>query len=203
MRWRARPVVLFPALIAQKQGAKLVMDWADLFGRGGSVEERPNPLLRTILRPLRRSSRARFRTRADGSIVIKQLPAAAGNRSGGSARDAFCVCLTERMSKSIRPDTSNARRVEFWAGQEVPRSSVMWVLSSKPTRQLMAAGIRSHPAGPAEGPVIAVGYFNQRGSREWFRYRKQSGEQDHFHSSRFNLTIWPPVMCAGCRCVAA
>lgn len=65
-----RPVVLFPALMAQERGALWVTDWCDWFGRGGSVEERPNPLLRGVLRPVETFFEERFRTQADAATVI-------------------------------------------------------------------------------------------------------------------------------------
>lgn len=72
--FESRPVVIFPALAAQRQsGAPLVMDWCDWFGRGGSVEERPNPLLRLLLRPTETFFEERFRTRADGTTVINSV----------------------------------------------------------------------------------------------------------------------------------
>jgi glycosyltransferase involved in cell wall biosynthesis len=67
----ARPTVLLPALYLQaRHRVPLVMDWEDWFGRGGAVEERPNPLVRTLLRPVETFFEERFRTRADGTTVI-------------------------------------------------------------------------------------------------------------------------------------
>jgi glycosyltransferase involved in cell wall biosynthesis len=67
----ARPVSLLPALYLQsRRRMPLVMDWGDWFGRGGSVEERPNPVIRTVLRPVETFFEERFRTRADGTTVI-------------------------------------------------------------------------------------------------------------------------------------
>ncbi|HET7091218.1 MAG TPA: glycosyltransferase family 4 protein [Anaerolineae bacterium] len=68
--FEARPTVLLPALYMQRRGIPLVMDWCDWFGRGGSVEERPNRLIRTVLRPIETFFEERFRTRANGTIVI-------------------------------------------------------------------------------------------------------------------------------------
>ena len=67
-----RPTVVYPALLAKRRGACLIMDWCDWFGRGGSVEERPNPLLRFILRPLENYYEENFRKKADASTVIGQ-----------------------------------------------------------------------------------------------------------------------------------
>lgn len=68
--FEARPVVLLPALVAQRHGAKLVMDWCDWFGQGGSVEERSNPIVKVLLRPVETFFEDRFRVRADGTTVI-------------------------------------------------------------------------------------------------------------------------------------
>jgi glycosyltransferase involved in cell wall biosynthesis len=66
----ARPVVLLPALLAQRRGAQLVMDWCDWFGRGGSVEERPAGWMRALIRPIDTFFEERFRTRANQTLVI-------------------------------------------------------------------------------------------------------------------------------------
>ena len=68
--FEGRPVVLFPALFEKKRGAKLIMDWCDWFGRGGSVEERPQPLVRWLLRPIETHFEEAYRHRADGTTVI-------------------------------------------------------------------------------------------------------------------------------------
>ncbi len=69
----SRPTVIYPALIAQKKGAKLILDWSDWFGRGGAVEERNNPMLRTLLRPLESFYEEHYRLRADGATVINSF----------------------------------------------------------------------------------------------------------------------------------
>jgi glycosyltransferase involved in cell wall biosynthesis len=69
--FESRPTVIFPALhIAGRQKIPLVMDWCDWFGRGGSVEERPNPLLRALLRPVETFFEEHFRPQARGATVI-------------------------------------------------------------------------------------------------------------------------------------
>jgi len=65
-----RPVVIYPALAAQRHGAKLVIDWYDWFGRGGSVEQRSNVLMRTLLRPVETYYEEAFRHRANATIVV-------------------------------------------------------------------------------------------------------------------------------------
>ena len=68
--FESRPSVLFPALVAQHRGAKLVMDWADWFGRGGIAEENPYLLGRLVYRVVETYFEDTFRTRADGTTVI-------------------------------------------------------------------------------------------------------------------------------------
>jgi glycosyltransferase involved in cell wall biosynthesis len=72
--FESRPVAIFPALYCRRRHqARLVLDWCDWFGRGGSVEERPNPLVRAVLRPVETFFEDRFRARADGTTVINGL----------------------------------------------------------------------------------------------------------------------------------
>lgn len=72
--FESRPTVIFPALYLKKRGKiPLVLDWADWFGRGGSVEERPNPLVRAALRPVETYFEEHYRIRADGATVICSL----------------------------------------------------------------------------------------------------------------------------------
>jgi glycosyltransferase involved in cell wall biosynthesis len=68
-----RPVVIYPALLARRRGARLVIDWFDWFGRGGSVELRPNLVLRTILRPIETYYEQAFRRRADATVVVNSV----------------------------------------------------------------------------------------------------------------------------------
>ncbi len=70
----ARPVVIGPALYMQRvRRVPLVLDWCDWFGAGGSVEERPNPVARAVLRPAETFFEERFRTWADGTTVINTV----------------------------------------------------------------------------------------------------------------------------------
>lgn len=69
--FEARPTVLLPALYLRHiRGIPLVMDWADWFGRGGSIEERSQALMRFILRPIETFFEETFRTQAHATTVI-------------------------------------------------------------------------------------------------------------------------------------
>lgn len=70
--FESRPGVLFPALMQERRGAAMFMDWADWFGKGGSVEERSNKFIRSILRPLETYFENHFRGVPIGTTVINQ-----------------------------------------------------------------------------------------------------------------------------------
>jgi glycosyltransferase involved in cell wall biosynthesis len=72
--FEGRPVALLPALYLQrKREVRMVMDWCDWFGRGGSVEERPNRLVRAALRPVETLFEEVPRPWADGTTVISTV----------------------------------------------------------------------------------------------------------------------------------
>jgi glycosyltransferase involved in cell wall biosynthesis len=68
--FETRPTVIYPALSLRNRGIPLYLDWADWFGKGGSVEERPNPILRTLLRPIETYFENHFRKHPLGTTVI-------------------------------------------------------------------------------------------------------------------------------------
>jgi hypothetical protein len=69
--FEARPTVIYPALLLRRtRKIPLVLGWSDWFGRGGSVEERPNPIVRGLLRGIETFHEEHFRTRADGTTAI-------------------------------------------------------------------------------------------------------------------------------------
>jgi glycosyltransferase involved in cell wall biosynthesis len=65
-----RPAVIFPALAAARAGAALFIDWADWWGRGGTIEERSGWAVRTFFGPIETWFEESFRTRAAGATVI-------------------------------------------------------------------------------------------------------------------------------------
>jgi glycosyltransferase involved in cell wall biosynthesis len=72
--YECRPAAIYPAISASRDSqAPLVIDWADWFGSGGSVEERQNPLLRSLLRPVETYFEERFRPSAQGNTVINRV----------------------------------------------------------------------------------------------------------------------------------
>lgn len=71
--FESRPVVIYPALKTKQNGAILIMDWCDFFGKGGSVEVRTNKFIKTFLRPFETYYENHFRKFADGTTVINSF----------------------------------------------------------------------------------------------------------------------------------
>lgn len=72
--FETRPVAILPSLFSQRQNnIPLITDWCDWFGRGGSVEERKNKLLKNILRPIETFFEEHYRPGADGITVINTV----------------------------------------------------------------------------------------------------------------------------------
>jgi glycosyltransferase involved in cell wall biosynthesis len=66
-----RPAVILPALsVRQRTGAPLFMDWADWWGRGGTIQERSGRMVRTFFGPVETWFEESFRTQATGNTTI-------------------------------------------------------------------------------------------------------------------------------------
>ena len=72
--WDTRPVVILPALAARffsrKRNAKLIIDWSDWWGRGGTQMERGGSWMRYFYNAIETFFEERFRRFADGTTVI-------------------------------------------------------------------------------------------------------------------------------------
>jgi glycosyltransferase involved in cell wall biosynthesis len=67
----SRPAVILPALALRKlSGAPLFLDWADWWGRGGIIHERPGWALRTFFGPVETWFEEGFRSRATANTTI-------------------------------------------------------------------------------------------------------------------------------------
>ena len=156
--FEARPTVVYPALAAQHAGAKLIMDWCDWFGRGGSVEERPNPLVRAVLRPVETYFEERFRTRAAGTTVINRF---LGRRAEalGVPRDSILL-LRNGCNTSVPPmDPQAARRA---AGLLEGGPIVGYIGGIYPRdAELMARAFRRVRLVRPAARLLLVGYFNR------------------------------------------
>jgi len=155
----SRPVVLWPALMARRRGAKLVMDWCDWFGRGGSVEERPNWLLRSILRPVETFFEERFRTRADGTLVINPFLRDRAVQLG--VRPESMMVIRNGADTSVVPQDHLTARVAAGLPVNVPLIGYVGGIYPRDA-ELMALAFNRLQRIVPEARLVLVGYFNRR-----------------------------------------
>lgn len=156
--FETRPVVIFPSLIAKRRGAVLFLDWCDWFGKGGSVEERTNPLVRAILRPIETFFENNFRVRADGTTAINNF---LKKRAIGLGVRPESILLLRNGSNTSLPliDSLEARRLVQlseegpfigFVGRAYMRDAVFMAKAFEKVRQAIATT-----------KLLLVGYFNR------------------------------------------
>jgi len=154
-----RPVVLLPALVAQRRGALWVADWCDWFGRGGSVEERPNPFLRWVLRPVETFFEERFRTRADAATVINSTLRQKA-LDLGVPTDRVLVFPNGADLEGIRPQDQGEVRQRLGMPLDVKLVAHTGALFQRDAALMAAAFNRIHAAEP-RARLLLIGYCNQ------------------------------------------
>jgi len=111
--FEARPTVIYPArMVARNNKAPLILDWADWFGRGGSVEERSNPLLKNLLRPIETYYEENFRPGADGNTVINSTLFQRA-QSLGVNLSQLLLLPNGADTQRIQPSSKNAARIRL------------------------------------------------------------------------------------------
>jgi glycosyltransferase involved in cell wall biosynthesis len=154
-----RPVVLLPALAAQRRGALWVADWCDWFGRGGSVEERPNPFLRWVLRPVETFFEERFRTRADAATVINST-LRQKVLDLGVPTDRVLVFPNGADLEGVRPQDQGAVRQRLGIPLDVKLVTYTGALFRRDAALMAAAFNRIH-AAESSARLLLLGYCNQ------------------------------------------
>lgn len=115
----SRPAVIYPALVAKHRGARLVMHWGDWFGRGGAVEMRAKPLMRTLLRPVETYYEEAFRHHADATTVISSALQARAEALGVPS-DTIMRLPHVAEPENIRPLDKDASRVALGLPLDAP-----------------------------------------------------------------------------------
>jgi glycosyltransferase involved in cell wall biosynthesis len=154
----ARPVVLFPALVARQRGAKLVMDWCDWFGRGGSVEERPSRLVRTVLRPVETFFEERFRTCADGTVVINPFLGRRAIQLG--VRPETVRVIRHGADTDVLPVSQATARSALGLADRLQLIGYVGTIYTHDAQLMAAAFNRVHSRLP-NARLLLVGYFNR------------------------------------------
>jgi glycosyltransferase involved in cell wall biosynthesis len=155
----ARPTVLLPALYLQaRRRMPLVMDWEDWFGRGGSVEERPNPLVRALLRPVETFFEERFRTRADGSTVICSTLRDKAIALGVPPGDILLLRDGADL-EGLRPLDRDACRRDLGLPAHAPIIGYVGAIFARDAHLMARAFDRVHAAWPS-ARLLLIGYVN-------------------------------------------
>jgi len=154
----SRPVVIWPALHLQRRGIKLVLDWCDWFGRGGSVEERPNPLVRAILRPVETFFEGHFRPYADGTTVINSTLKEKAIELGVRAETIFHLPNGCNV-RDIRPIEQSEARRKLGLPAEAPLIGYIGAIFRRDAVLMAHAFDRIHSQLP-DARLLMVGYCN-------------------------------------------
>lgn len=155
--FESRPTVIFPALWAKRNGAKLVLDWCDWFGTGGAVEVRPNPLVRAILRQVETFFETHYRLRADGHTAINTLLKARLLAMGADA--ARVLLLRNAAPRWDAPLTVESARAQvnlpdgFWVGYVGGAYTA--------DARLMAQAFNALRRNLPRARLLLAGYFNR------------------------------------------
>ncbi len=157
--FECRPAVILPALaIARQRRLPLVIDWCDWFGRGGSVEERPNPLQRAALRPLETFFEERFRRYADATTVINSVLGAKATALGVQPSTIYELpngCSVEGWPTEGRDEARAALGLPL----DAPILGYVGVIFARDAILLAAAFDRLRERCPA-ARLLVIGYCN-------------------------------------------
>ena len=176
--FESRPTVIYPALAWQRRGAKLVMDWCDWFGKGGSVEERPSPIVRAVLRPVETYFEDHFRTRAQGTTVINSTLHQRAIDLGIPARSIFQLPNGSDVDL-LRPVPQDEARRQLGWPQDVPVIGYIGALFQRDAL-LMAQAFDQVRQREPRARLLLAGYCNVEVERAGSR----TGSGDAFGAHR-------------------
>jgi glycosyltransferase involved in cell wall biosynthesis len=156
--FETRPVVIYPALVARKRGAQLVLDWADWFGQGGSIEERKNPIIRHVLGIVETYYEQHYRKHASGTTVINNFLKERAINMGVKPGSIMLL----RNGSDTRSDVIEIMEARKQLGIQVEGPLIGFVGGTySRDAQLMAQAFNHvHKSYPTARLVLA-GYFNR------------------------------------------
>jgi len=158
--FECRPAVLLPALAAaNRPPARLVTDWCDWFGAGGSVEERPGRLTRAVLRPVETFFEERFRRLAAGTTVICTTLRAKA-RALGVPEERILDLRDGADVDAIRPGDRAAARAALGLPPAAPIVGYVGQIFPRDAR-LMADAFAALRAARPDARLLLIGHVNQ------------------------------------------
>ena len=158
--FESRPVGALGALNAQRHcRAKLVMQIGRTgLGRGGSVEERTNPVVRALLRPIETFFEERFRCRAQGTTVINTVLRDKALALGVSS-DTMLLLRNGSDVTRMHPLSVSAARKQLDLLQDIHLVGYVGAIFSRDAELMAQAFDLIHAADPT-APAPVTGYFN-------------------------------------------
>jgi glycosyltransferase involved in cell wall biosynthesis len=180
-----RPAVILPALAARRFSpeAALVIDWADWWGRGGTIRERSGWFVRTVFGPIETFFEEAFRRCADRTTVIST---ALRDRAVALGVPPTTVTILPHGCdcQRITPEDPAAARARLgipassplvgWVGALARRdASLLWevlrlLVRTEPALRLVLIGRPRVPVPSDVGPwVKAVGFVSEPHLRDW------------------------------------
>ncbi|MBC8163221.1 MAG: glycosyltransferase family 4 protein [Roseiflexaceae bacterium] len=157
--FECRPTALLPALHQQFwHGTPLVIDWCDWFGRGGSVEQRPDGFQKTLLRPVESFFETRFRTRADATTVINRF---LGQRAAALGVPASTITLLPNGcdTDNWQLEPPEAARAALGLPPDAPLVGYVGAIFPRDA-QLMAAAFDMLAERRPDARLLVLGYCN-------------------------------------------
>jgi glycosyltransferase involved in cell wall biosynthesis len=159
--FESRPVSIYPALYWQRRrGAKLILDWCDWFGRGGSVEERPNPAVRALLRPVETFFEDHFRRQGDGATVINGFLGERAAALGVDPRAIMRLPNGSNVEELIAIPRAEARRALDWP-EDLRIVGYLGAIFRRDAQLMAQAFDQIHRAEP-QTRLLSIGYLNVR-----------------------------------------
>ncbi len=134
------------------------MDWSDWFGRGGSVEERTNPVVRALLRPIETFFEERFRCRAQGTTVINTVLRDKALALGVSS-DTMLLLRNGSDVTRMHPLSVSAARKQLDLLQDIHLVGYVGAIFSRDAELMAQAFDLIHAADPT-ARLLVTGYFN-------------------------------------------
>ena len=157
--FETRPVVIGPAMYLQnRQQVPLITDWCDWFGSGGSVEQRSNMILRTILRPVETFFEQNFRTKAQGTTVINSVLQQKVLALGVSSESVLLLPNGADVSKFL-PLDREIIRPQLGLPLSAPLIGYTGNIFQEDA-QLMADAFKRILVQQPEAHLLLIGYFN-------------------------------------------
>ena len=140
----SRPVCILPALMLKKlRKTKLVIDWLDWWGRGGTIVERSDSLAERLFAPVETFFEEGFRQFADGSVVISSALKNRAQSLGVGAEYLVQIPFGADIGRLLPRDKMAARR-RLSLGEEKKYLGYVGLISAQDLDLLMHAYEQIH-----------------------------------------------------------